>query len=79
VSVLRRYFRVGSRDDRRDRAMTIPLLVSLGYDKTFITALVATSGGLGVIIPPSIPFILYGLSSGVSVGDMFIAGSSPGS
>ena len=59
-------------------AMTIPLLVSLGYDKVFITALVATSGGLGVIIPPSIPFILYGLSSGVSVGDMFIGGIIPG-
>lgn len=59
-------------------AMSIPLLVSLGYDKTFVTALVATSGGLGVIIPPSIPFILYGLSSGVSVGAMFIAGILPG-
>lgn len=59
-------------------AMSIPLLVGLGYDKTFVTALVATSGGLGVIIPPSIPFILYGLSSGVSVGAMFIAGILPG-
>ncbi|MCC8058285.1 TRAP transporter large permease subunit [Cloacibacillus sp.] len=59
-------------------AMSIPLLVSLGYDKTFVTALVATAGGLGVIIPPSIPFILYGLSSGVSVGAMFIAGILPG-
>jgi len=59
-------------------AMSIPLLVGLGYDKTFVTALVATAGGLGVIIPPSIPFILYGLSSGVSVGAMFIAGILPG-
>ena len=40
-------------------SMTIPMLVSMGYDKTFITALVAVAGGLGVIIPPSIPFILY--------------------
>lgn len=59
-------------------AMTIPLLVSLGYNKVFVTSLVATAGGLGVIIPPSIPFILYGLSSGVSVGKMFIAGILPG-
>jgi len=59
-------------------AMTIPLLVELGYDKTFSTALVAVAGGLGVIIPPSIPFILYGMASGVSVGSMFIAGIIPG-
>lgn len=59
-------------------AMSIPLLVGLGYDKEFVTALVATSGGLGVIIPPSIPFILYGLSSGESVGALFIAGIVPG-
>ena len=48
-------------------SMTIPMLVSMGYDKTFITALVAVAGGLGVIIPPSIPFILYGMASGTSV------------
>lgn len=59
-------------------AMTIPLLVNLGYDKTFSTALVAVAGGLGVIIPPSIPFIIYGMASGVSVGSMFIAGILPG-
>lgn len=59
-------------------AMSIPLLVQLGYDKTFVTAMVATSGGLGVIIPPSIPFIIYGISTGTSVGDLFIAGILPG-
>lgn len=59
-------------------SMTIPLLVDLGYDKTFSTALVAVAGGLGVIIPPSIPFIIYGMASGVSVGSMFIAGILPG-
>lgn len=59
-------------------AMSIPLLTSVGYDRTFVTALVAVAGGLGVIIPPSIPFILYGLSSGESVGKMFIAGVVPG-
>lgn len=59
-------------------AMTIPILTSLGYDLTFSAALVAISGGLGVIIPPSIPFILYSMNSGVSVGQIFIAGIVPG-
>lgn len=58
--------------------MTIPILVSLGYDKVFSAALVATAGGLGVIIPPSIPFIMYGLTTGTSVGALFSAGILPG-
>ena len=59
-------------------AMTIPLLVSLGYDLSFCAALVAISGGLGVIIPPSVPFILYSMNSGASVGELFTAGILPG-
>lgn len=59
-------------------SMTIPILVSLSYDRVFATALVAVAGGLGVIIPPSIPFIFYGMSSGASVGSLFIAGVLPG-
>lgn len=59
-------------------AMTIPILVNLGYDKVFATALVAVAGGLGVIIPPSIPFIFYGQASGASVGHLFLAGVFPG-
>ena len=59
-------------------SMTIPFLVSLGYDLTFCAALVAVAGGLGVIIPPSIPFVMYCNSSGASVGDMFLAGIVPG-
>lgn len=59
-------------------SMTIPILVNLGYDKTFSTSIVAVSGGLGVIIPPSIPFIMYGMSSGQSVSDLFLAGIIPG-
>ena len=58
--------------------MTIPLLVDLGYEKDFSTAIVAVAGGLGVIIPPSIPFIMYGLASGESVSQLFIAGIIPG-
>lgn len=59
-------------------AMTIPFLVNLGYDKGFTVALVAVAGGLGVIIPPSIPFVMYGLSANESVADLFIAGVLPG-
>jgi len=59
-------------------AMCIPILVGLGYDKVFSAAIVATAGGLGVIIPPSIPFIMYALFTNGSVGDMFTAGILPG-
>lgn len=58
--------------------MTIPVLMTLGYDKTYSGALCSTAGSLGVIIPPSIPMIVYGLFTGVSIGDMFIAGILPG-
>lgn len=59
-------------------SMTIPLLIDLGYEKDFSTAVVAIAGGLGVIIPPSIPFIMYGLASGESVSALFMAGIVPG-
>lgn len=59
-------------------SMTLPILTSLGYDLTFSTAIVAVAGGLGVIIPPSIPFIMYGMASGASVSDLFLAGIIPG-
>lgn len=59
-------------------SMTIPLLLELGYDKKFVIPMIAVAGGLGVIIPPSIPFIVYGQSSGASVGDLFLAGILPG-
>ncbi len=59
-------------------SMTIPILIAMGYDKTFSTALIALAGGLGVIIPPSIPFIMYGMASGESVSALFMAGIMPG-
>ena len=58
--------------------VTIPFLCELGYDKKFATAIVAVAGGLGVIIPPSIPFIMYGTTTGESVSDLFVAGIVPG-
>ncbi len=59
-------------------AMCIPVLTELGYDKRFSCAIVCTAGGLGVIIPPSIPFIMYGVTTGTSVGAMFTGGILPG-
>lgn len=59
-------------------AMTIPILLSMGYDREFSGALVATSAGLGVIIPPSVPFIMYGMATGASIGKLFLAGIVPG-
>ena len=59
-------------------AMTIPVLLSLGYDKEFSGAVVATAAGLGVIIPPSIPFVVYGTSASVSTTSLFMAGILPG-
>ncbi|MCD7843202.1 MAG: TRAP transporter large permease [Clostridiales bacterium] len=59
-------------------SMTIPIMLEMGYDKKFAVSLVAVAGGLGVIIPPSIPFILYGQASGASVSSLFIAGIIPG-
>ncbi len=58
--------------------MAIPFMTSLGYDKVYSAALVATAGSLGVIIPPSIPFVTYGVVTGVSIGSLFIAGIIPG-
>lgn len=59
-------------------SMCIPILLNLGYEKKFSAALVATSSSLGVIIPPSIPFIAYGLVTGTSISNLFVAGIIPG-
>ena len=59
-------------------AMCIPFMVSLGYDRTWSAGLISVAGGLGVIIPPSIPFVLYSLATGVSTGDLFLGGIIPG-
>ncbi|MBG6072406.1 MULTISPECIES: TRAP transporter large permease [unclassified Polaromonas] len=59
-------------------AILIPALVKHGYPTTYAAALQATSAELGVIIPPSIPLILYGVSAEVSIGELFVAGIGPG-
>ena len=59
-------------------AILIPALIKHGYPTTWAAALQATSAELGVIIPPSIPMILYGVSAEISIGELFIAGFGPG-
>ncbi len=59
-------------------ALTIPAMVDRGYDKVFAASLVAAAGAIGVMIPPSNPFVVYGVSAQVSIGDLFIGGIVPG-
>lgn len=56
----------------------IPSMTEQGYKKEFSSALTASSGMIGVMIPPSIPFIIYGVSAEVSIGKLFLAGIIPG-
>lgn len=56
----------------------IPAMENKGYPKNFATATCAASGELGVIIPPSIPMVVYGLVANVSVGSLFLGGFIPG-
>lgn len=59
-------------------AIMIPALVRAGYPRPWAAGLQATSAELGVIIPPSIPMILFGVAADVSIGELFIAGFGPG-
>ena len=56
----------------------IPALKKYGYDEEFATGLVTSAGSLGIVIPPSIPMILYCLVMNVSVARLFMAGIGPG-
>ena len=59
-------------------AVLIPAMVANGYPRPTAAAVQATSAELGVLIPPSIPLILYGVATDTSVGQLFIAGFGPG-
>jgi len=59
-------------------AILIPAMVKHGYPKPFAASLQASAAELGVIIPPSIPMILFAVSTDTSVGELFIAGVGPG-
>lgn len=59
-------------------AFMIPQMEEHGYSKPFSAALTAAAGTIGVIIPPSVPFVIYGVVSGASITEMFTAGFLPG-
>ncbi len=59
-------------------SLTIPAMVERGYDKLFAAAVVAAAGAIGVMIPPSNPFVVYGVSAQVSIGKLFMGGIIPG-
>ncbi len=71
LSVLWSNFRFCTGDRCCGRKYDDPALIELGYEKDFSTAIVAVAGGLGVIIPPSIPFIMYAMATGESVSELF--------
>lgn len=56
----------------------IPPMVANGYDKPYAAALAAAGGCLGIIVPPSLIFIIYGVITSTSVGDLFLGGILPG-
>ncbi|MCI8650538.1 MAG: TRAP transporter large permease [Anaerotruncus sp.] len=55
----------------------IPYMVKARYDRTYATGLAAVAGGLGIIVPPSIPLVVYGVATNTSIGDLFLAGIGP--
>ncbi len=59
-------------------AILIPAMADAGYDKGTSTALMCASGGIGIIIPPSIAFVVYASIADVSVGKLFAGGFIPG-
>ena len=68
----------GTADTAALSAIMIPSMLRTGYSREFSAALVACGGSIGVIMPPSIGYILYGATSGASIGKLFIAGIVPG-
>ncbi len=59
-------------------AVSIPAMIRKGYKRGFAAAIQAAGGSIGVIIPPSIPMIIFGVIGGVSIGKMFMGGFVPG-
>lgn len=58
--------------------LVVPEMLRQGYDKGFTCGLIAAAGSIGVIIPPSIPMIIYAVATNVSISTMFLAGFVPG-
>lgn len=68
----------GAADTAAVGKMMIPILEKRGYDVGFAASTVATAGSIAIVIPPSIPMIVYGVSSGASISALFTAGILPG-
>ena len=58
--------------------LLMPMLVSEGYSKSFSLGLITVSGSLGLLFPPSLPMIIYGVTAGVSIKSIFLGGILPG-
>jgi len=83
VSVLASMFFAGisgsaAADSAAVGSVMIPAMARKGYAKDFAVALIACAGTIGTMIPPSIPMIIYGVTTGTSIGGLFIAGVVPG-
>lgn len=59
-------------------SIMIPEMEKRGYDKSYSAAVVAASGALGLIIPPSLTMVIFGVMAGVSIGKLFLCGVFPG-
>ncbi len=59
-------------------SIILPAMVEQGFPKRFGVGVIATSGALGVVVPPSIILVLYGVSTNSSIGALFMAGIVPG-
>jgi len=59
-------------------ATLIPAMTKAGYDKATGAALMSTAGAIGIVIPPSITFVVYGSVTGTSIGSLFMSGIIPG-
>ncbi len=59
-------------------SILVPAMLDEGYPLKFTLSTVAIAGILGIIVPPSIPMVIYGLSAGVSIGEVFMGGFIPG-
>ena len=58
--------------------LLLPMLIRDGYSRSFSLGLITVSGSIGLLFPPSLPLIIYGVTAGVSIKDVFIAGLLPG-
>lgn len=59
-------------------SILIPAMLKRGYEKDYAVAITATSSTIGVMIPPSIPLVIYGITAGESIGKLFLGGAIPG-